>query len=124
MSEALFPFVVCVLAVSGCSKSETSGPSANQSEAATPSPGNQIALDACTLLTSAEIEALQGEPLQESKSTAPGDKVAHRLAMFLPTADPDKIDQPASGPLRQRARRADRAAVVGRNVCAGQAAGI
>ena len=58
---------------SGCSKSETSRPSANQSET-TPSPGNQHAPNACTLLTSAEIEALQGEPLQESKRTAPGDK--------------------------------------------------
>ena len=74
MRKALFPFPVCVLAVSGCSKCRTSGPSANQSQAATPGPGNRVALDACTLLTSAEIEALQGEPLQESKSTAPGDK--------------------------------------------------
>ena len=79
MSRALFSCVVltscvgCVLTVSSCSKSETSGPLANQSEA-TPSKGNQVAPNVCTLLTSAEIEELQGEPLQESKSTAPGDQ--------------------------------------------------
>jgi len=74
MNRRLISFLACVLVVSGCSKSETPRPPEAHQEAADPSPGNQIALDACTLLTSAEIEALQGEPLQESKSTAPGDK--------------------------------------------------
>ena len=79
--------LICGLAVGfgGCSKSDSptaatenkSRPSAARSpaEPVVPSPP----IDACTLLTSEEIQAVQGEPLQEAK---PSQNASGGMAMY------------------------------------------
>jgi hypothetical protein len=58
-------------ALAGCSKPETpqSPADTQQANAATAGP----AIDACALLTSEEIESVQGEPIKETKSSRKSD---------------------------------------------------
>jgi len=61
--------VACMLtALSSCSKSERPAPANNTTNAAPSSvTPDEPAVDACALLTAAEIESIQGEPLKEVK---------------------------------------------------------
>jgi hypothetical protein len=76
-----------IVGLAGCSKSET-----QKANTAAPSPANQpesnvAKIDACTLLTSKEIESVQGDPLKETKpSRMSGRGVALSQCFFtLPT---------------------------------------
>jgi len=65
--------LACLLtAFSGCSKSDTSDSAGVKSEltASSPTVSGGAALQACSLLTSEEIQAVQGEPVKEAKETA------------------------------------------------------
>lgn len=70
MRSSFLSLLACLLAaLSGCSKSETPN---TQTEASSPSPVVSSAnppLDACALLTSDEIKAVQGEPVESTKAT-------------------------------------------------------
>ena len=63
--------VALLIAVAGCSKRETpqSPTDTQQTNATTPAP----AIDACALLTSKEIESVQGEPIKETKPSGQSD---------------------------------------------------
>ena len=83
-------FFACLASYfSGCSKPAAPAPTADEVRstpaaatppAATPQPNEQSVakIDACSLLTSEEIEAVQGEPLKESK---PGEKTDRGIAL-------------------------------------------
>jgi hypothetical protein len=74
MRRLLISFAAGLLAVFwGCSKSDTPAPADSETNAAAPSPVASPAgpaLDACSLLTSEEIEAVQGEPVKKTKPSA------------------------------------------------------
>ena len=83
------------LAATNCSKPKTDDRANSPQLSATPAtsaipaaPGTETAPDACTLLTKEEIQAVQGEPFQDTK---PSQKVAAGLSVSqcyfeLPTA--------------------------------------
>jgi hypothetical protein len=91
MRSYFLSFLACLLAaLSGCSKSETPAPPKAQTETATPSPAVSSAktpLDACALLTSDEIKAVQGEPVESTKPTpaSQGEVAASQCFYQLPT---------------------------------------
>ncbi len=91
MRRLLFSFVVALLAVFwGCSKSDTPAPTGPGADAAEPSPTvlpDTPAMAACSLLTSEEIEAVQGEPVKEMKPRAnsPGNLSVSQCYFALPT---------------------------------------
>ena len=74
MRRLLFSFAGALLAVFwGCSKPDTPAPADPGPNAAAPSPvasPDGPAIDACSLLTSEEIQAVQEEPLKERKPGA------------------------------------------------------
>lgn len=74
-----------VIALSGCSKPDTpeSPVDTQQANPATPGP----ALEVCTLLTSQEIESVQGEPLKEAKPSTKAAKglIVSQCYFALPT---------------------------------------
>lgn len=61
-----------ILANAGCSKRETVQSSTSPPSTSTPSAsqGSANAIDACSLLTSKEIESIQGAPLKETRPSA------------------------------------------------------
>src|ERR1700730_4698211 len=61
-----------IFAVAGCSKSETARSPGNSQLGNTPEAGQGVAnvTDACSLLTSSEIEAIQGAVLKDTKASA------------------------------------------------------
>src|SRR5882762_8948077 len=72
--------LISLLTITGCSSGTTQQPSAMKAtQASSPSPASQPAssesaaakpnIDACALLTSQEIESVQGEALKETKLT-------------------------------------------------------
>jgi hypothetical protein len=74
MRRLLISFVACLLvASSGCQKSKTPAPAETETNAPAPglaaSPGGP-ALDACSLLTTEEIAAIQGAGFQSAKASA------------------------------------------------------
>jgi hypothetical protein len=79
----------CLLAAfSGCSKSETPSPPNAQAEASSPAASSaQAPLDACSLLTSDEIKAIQGEAVESAKATPPteGELASSQCFFALPT---------------------------------------
>ena len=78
MHHRFFFLILCLCAAAGCSKSEipAGAPEVQKRghDKATPLPP----VEACSLLTSEEIEAAQGEPVQETKPTQ---RVDRGLAM-------------------------------------------
>jgi hypothetical protein len=87
MRACLTLLVLClVFAILGCSKSDT----ARAPSASTPSPGQKSTngIDVCSLLTSAEIEAIQGGPLKDTKASAnpQGGLNISQCYFLLPTA--------------------------------------
>ena len=63
--------LILATAVASCSKRETpQSPTGSQQPSPTPS---HSAVDACTLLTSKEIESVQGEPLKETTPSGKSD---------------------------------------------------
>jgi len=89
--RSLLSFLAAVLAAfSGCSKPETPSLSNAQAETSSPSPALSSAsapLDACSLLTSDEIKAIQGEAVESSKSSSPsaGELSSSQCFFALPT---------------------------------------
>ena len=61
-------FCSLLVASQGCKKRETPKPIPKASEKS-----NQVQIDACGLITSQEIEAVQGSPIKETKSSARSD---------------------------------------------------
>lgn len=106
MQQAAITLFVCSLFLTnGCSKpaitQPTSGPSEstavspgpnapniNATPSASTSPVAKVKLDACLLLTSAEIQAVQGEPLKETNLSerTSGDFVTTQCYYALPTS--------------------------------------
>ena len=74
MRSSFLSFVACLVAAfSGCSKSEKPATPDSQADASSPPPALSQAkssLDACSLLTSDEIKAVQGDAVQKAESTA------------------------------------------------------
>ncbi len=88
MRACLTPLALCLaFAITGCSKSDTvqapPGPPPT-----TPVKGSTNVIDACSLLTSSEIEAIQGAPLKDTKasSNAQGGLNISQCYFLLPTA--------------------------------------
>jgi len=79
-----------IFAIAGCSKRETVQSSTSPSPANTPGAGQGPAnvIDACSLLTSKEIESIQGAPIQEAKPSAnsQGGLTVSQCYFLLPTA--------------------------------------
>lgn len=77
-----------VLVMSGCSKPESTQ-SATSPQSSTPGAGQTpaIGIDACSLLTSKEIDAIQGAPLKETKRSANshGGLTVSQCYFLLPT---------------------------------------
>jgi hypothetical protein len=72
--------VLLVLVLLGCKKHETPPPVPRSSEKS-----NQTQIDVCRLLTKEEIEAIQGSPIEETKSSALSD-AAFRVSQCFYTA--------------------------------------
>ena len=70
MRAKLWIALVCglLLVVAGCKKRETSPPVPRSSEES-----NRTQVDVCGLLTKEEVEAIQGSPIKETKSSARSD---------------------------------------------------
>jgi len=69
-----------LLVLAGCKKRETPQPVPKASEKS-----NQVQIDVCGLLTKDEIEAIQGSPIKETKSSARSD-TAFRVSQCFYTA--------------------------------------
>jgi len=70
--RVFFPLLVCylVFGLSGCSRSELDRSPTDARLTSTPGSGATKVIDACSLLTSQEIEAIQGAPLKDTKPSA------------------------------------------------------
>lgn len=91
MRACLTPLVLSlVFAITGCSKSDTVQAPTGAPPSATPEPGQKSTNggDVCSLLTSAEIEAIQGAPLKDTKASAnpQGGLNISQCYFLLPTA--------------------------------------
>ena len=79
-----------IFAIAGCSKPETVQAPASPQLANTPGswPGPTNMIDACSLLTSKEIEAIQGAPFKETKPSANSQRglTVSQCYFLLPTA--------------------------------------
>lgn len=79
-----------MFAITGCSKSDTVQSPTGSPPTATPGPahGSTNAIDACSLLTSSEIEAIQGAPLKDTKpsTSSQGGLNISQCYFLLPTA--------------------------------------
>src|SRR5881392_431750 len=82
MRTDVFVSLLCFLPLSlaGCKKRETPPPVPRTSQES-----NQAQIDVCGLLTKAEIEAIQGSPIKETKSSTPSDG-AFRVSQCFYTA--------------------------------------
>src|SRR5947208_13425790 len=82
MRTEVFVSLLCFLPLSlaGCKKRETAPPVPRTSQES-----NQAQIDVCGLLTKAEIEAIQGSPIKETKSSALSD-AAFRVSQCFYTA--------------------------------------
>ena len=71
-SKILLLSCCTMLAVAGCSKRPKAQPQgdARESRSLTPASASKVKIDPCTLLTSEEIESVQGEPVKETKSSS------------------------------------------------------
>ena len=79
--HVLIPLFCALIVVSaGCKKRETPPPVPRTSQES-----NQAQIDVCGLLTKAEIEAIQGSPIKETKSSALSD-TAFRVSQCFYTA--------------------------------------
>src|ERR1043166_179257 len=82
-------FALCfVFAITGCSKSDTVQAPPGPPPSTTPAQGSTKAIDVCSLLTSSEIEAVQGAPLKDSKASSnpQGGLTVSQCYFLLPTA--------------------------------------
>jgi hypothetical protein len=91
MRSFFISLAVCLLfAIAGCSKPPTVEPPKSPQLASTPEAGQGPAnvIDACSLLTSNEIEAIQGAPLKDTKPSAnsQGGLSVSQCYFLLPTA--------------------------------------
>ena len=90
-SSSLLSFLACLLAaLSGCSKTETPSSPNAQADASSPAPALSPArprVDACSLLTSDEINAIQSEAVESAKSTpsSEGELASSQCFFSLPT---------------------------------------
>jgi hypothetical protein len=89
-SSSFLSSLACVLALAGCSKSET--PSAPNAQADSSSPPQRVSsakpvVDACSLLTSDEIKTIQGESVESTKNapTSDGELASSQCVFLLPT---------------------------------------
>src|SRR5437016_797730 len=82
MRTEVFVSLLCFLPLSlaGCKKRETPPPVPRTSQES-----NQAQIDVCGLLTKAEIEAIEGSPIKETKSSALSD-AAFRVSQCFYTA--------------------------------------
>lgn len=89
MSKTFLAAAAAWIFCSACSKPPPSGPAQDRvGSSATPSPpAAAAAIDACALLTSEEIQSIQGEPIKEAKSTtqSTGGLVVSQCYFALPT---------------------------------------
>ncbi|MFN2508245.1 MAG: hypothetical protein ABR589_05680 [Chthoniobacterales bacterium] len=91
MAKAFISCAAAVLAAfSGCSKPQTPPPAEAQKSPAQPAPAvspNEPTIDACSLLTSEEIQGVQGEAESERKPTprSGGDLSVSQCFFTLPT---------------------------------------
>ena len=91
MRSFFTPLTVClVFAIAGCSKRQTVESPKSPQLANTPGAnlGTTNVIDACSLLTSKEIEAIQGAPLKDTKPSAnsQGGLTVSQCYFLLPTA--------------------------------------
>jgi hypothetical protein len=91
MRDCLTLLAFCLIsAIAGCSKPETVQAPTSAQPANTPGagPGATNVIDACSLLTSKEIEAVQGTPLMDTKPSANsrGGITVSQCYFLLPTA--------------------------------------
>ena len=71
MRACLTFLVFCLLVMAGCSKPKpVQAPTSSQPATPEAGQGSTNGIDACALLSSKEIEAIQGVPLKETKRTA------------------------------------------------------
>lgn len=75
------PLLGCLLAIGGCGKHPTTQPATEAP--ASPSPK----LDACELITREEIQAIQGSPIKETKSTETSDGMFRVSQCFFTGAE-------------------------------------
>ncbi len=99
--HVLVPLVCSLLVVSaGCRKRETPKPVPRASKES-----NRAQIDACRLLTKKEIEAIQGSPIKETKSSAHSDagflvsqcfytaaEFARSVSLSVTQRDPSSLD--------------------------------
>lgn len=64
----------CVCAVVACTERETPPVTADAKKPSPATAASPVPIDACSLLTSDEIQAVQGEPTQEAKSSQRSDR--------------------------------------------------
>jgi hypothetical protein len=91
MRSCLTSLALClVFAILGCSKPDTAQAPAGPPPPTTPGTGQKSTngIDVCSLLTSAEIEAIQGGPLKDTKASAnpQGGLNISQCYFLLPTA--------------------------------------
>jgi hypothetical protein len=87
--RARLTLLCLILAMAGCSKPEpVQAPIRSQLTAPAASQGPANLIDACSLLTSKEIEAIQGAPLQNTKpsTNSHGGLTISQCYFLLPTA--------------------------------------
>jgi hypothetical protein len=90
-SKIVPPACCLILALTGCSKRSSPAPETSTGEASRPTPSSGASgakVDSCSLLTSEEIQSVQGEPLVETKSSSNTGRgfVVSQCYFALPTA--------------------------------------
>lgn len=89
MRARLTPLALCLaFAITGCSKSDTVQAPPGPPPPTTPVKGSTNAIDVCSLLTSSDIEAIQGAPLKDTKASSnpQGGLNISQCYFLLPTA--------------------------------------
>jgi len=80
-----------LLTVGGCQKRATTQPSSDSRVTASPAPTNQQSgeakFDVCGLIKSEEIEAIQGSPIKETKSSGRSDRAFHTSQCFYTASE-------------------------------------
>lgn len=97
-----------VFAITGCSKSDTVQAPTSPPPSTTPGPGQKSTngIDVCSLLTSSEIQAIQGGPLKDTKASSnpQGGLNISQCYFLLPTAADSivvSVTQKTDGPNSQ-----------------------
>ena len=80
-----YPIGILLLASSGCRK-----PASTQSSSDSQSALSSANIDACTLITKEEIQAVQGSPITDAKSSENSDGAFRVSQCYFATAEPNK----------------------------------